>query len=332
LCCTAWSFARSRAPAANRVLHCLVPTARVPSPRCLGGRRARLIQFLDSIPCCAGILLCILADIISVLVFQFAVSPEEEDCFARESIASTAITCTVLLVFTIELSAQLVAHGRRYFVPIRPANYLDMSLIVLSVAVQVFQVTFEYSLPVYDEQGNFLPPTVKRADHPDLCANATSTSDSARTTQQTFTAVRALRLVARVGIAFRVLRAVVKIARLAQLLGGGRGKVFDGHERLISAVAIAPPLPDPRLLARQAAGLRGCVCCGDEQEEARGSSVAVPIWGKWRVVTASADSTMHMYDIVSTDVGARRGLAVADQPSNPQRGGADLVLASSPIA
>ena len=277
--------------------------------------------------CCCIILLFIFTDVISVIVFELAIPADDQDCFSRDSIPSVAITCAVLLVFTVELLAQLAAHGKRYFIPFRASNYMDVTLIVLSVAVEIFQALVEFSLPVTDDSGNYLPPVVTKSEYPALCANATSSSDSAKTTQRTFTAVRALRLVARVGIAFRVLRALVKIAKLAQLLGGSRGKRFDGHDAMVTSVVFAPPAADPA----HAKGKRPLVpsLCRGKRAAAEGQARAVPIWGKWRLLTASADSTVHMYDILSTDMGSRRG-----EPADghgPGAGTSDLVHSRSPV-
>ena len=277
-----------------------------------------MIKFLDSVTCCIIILVFICTDITSVIVFEFAIPSDDKDCFGRDSIPSVAITCTVLVVFSVELTAQLIAHGKRYFIPFRASNYMDVILILLSVVVEIFQVTVEFTLNVTDSDGHYLPPTVTKAEYPYLCGNATSASGSAKTTQNTFTAVRALRLVARVGIAFRVLRAMVKIAKLAQLLGGSRGKCFDGHDSMVTGVVFAAPLADPSLAVSKKKRRLG-IQKNTLIESSATLSKTTPIWGKWRLFTSSSDSTIHMYDILSSDTGTRKGF------EHFESGTADLV-------
>ena len=118
-----------------------------------------------------------------------------------------------------------------------------------------------------------------------MCANfsASSSSSSAGNTQKVFTAIRAARIVARIALALRILRAAIRIARMARLLGGGKPKTFKGHSQAVMDVLVTRPIPDDE------AKLRPSGAYAD----------------RYRLFTASADSTVKMYDILSDETAVK---------------------------
>jgi hypothetical protein len=182
------------------------------------------------------------------------------------------------------------------------------------------QVNLEVAIPAYDEDGRFVPITkpVRRPDHPELCANATAGSDSAKATQKTLTAMRALRLAARIGLALRMLRAVVKISKMAQLLGGDKGKAFDGHDRHLTDVVLVPPAIVAAAAAAAAAAGGQVQKEGGLREEERlvQDANSKDETNRWRLFTAAADGTIHAYDVLGIDTCPRRAVrAAGERPS-----------------
>lgn len=123
---------------------------------------------------------------------------------------------------------------------------------------------------------------LKICRYPEVCANFSkaSSSSSASNTQKVFTAIRAARIVARIALALRILRAAVRIAKLARLLGGGKPKEFHGHRQAVMDVLVAPALDD---------------------EEAK-KKLPGAYADSYRLFTASSDSTVHMYDMLSDQI------------------------------
>ncbi len=252
-----------------------------------GGRRGMLRKWMDSITACAVVLCFILVDVISSLVFDFAIPSDQKDCLGREAVAAQAITWTVLSVFTVDLVLHAVAEGRAYLYPFNLSNTCDVGIVSISVGVAAFQASVDASIPAYDTEGHYLPPSagVTERRYPALCANFSSTGggSSAGNTQTVFTAIRAARIVARIALALRILRAAVRIAKMARLLGGGKPKVFAGHRQMITDVLIAPPLSE-----EEAAGLPPGAYAD-----------------RFRLFTASGDSTVMMYDMLSDNAAGR---------------------------
>jgi hypothetical protein len=242
---------------------------------------------MDSITACVVVLCFILLDVVSSLAFDFAVPDNQKDCLGRESLAAQAITWTVLSVFAVDLALHAIAEGRAYLCPFHLSNTCDVAIVSISVGVAAFQTSVDASIPANDAEGRYLPPSagVTEERYPALCANFTSSGggSSAGNTQTVFTAIRAARIVARIALALRILRAAVRITKMARLLGGGKPKVFAGHRQMVTDVLIAPPLP----------------------EEEAGGRPPSAFADRYRLFTASGDSTVMMYDMLSDNAAGR---------------------------
>ena len=114
---------------------------------------------MDSLTVC-GIVLCfILIDVVSALVFDLAIPPDQKDCFGRQSFAESIIEWIVLGVFTIDLILHAIAEGKEYLYPFNLSNTCDVFIVGISVGVAAFQMGVDYSIPAYDASGHYLPPS-----------------------------------------------------------------------------------------------------------------------------------------------------------------------------
>ena len=133
---------------------------------------------------------------------------------------------------------------------------------------------------MYDSVSN-LDCSLSCNRYPQVCANFTaSSSSSSATTQKVFTAIRAARIVARIALALRILRAAVRIAKMARLLGGGKPKSFVGHRQAVLDVLMT------NAMTEEEAKLRPTGAYAD----------------RYRLFTASADCTVMMYDVLGDQI------------------------------
>ena len=161
--------------------------------------------------------------------------------------------------------------------------------------MSVFQIVYEYNIPALDANGRYLPVTaqVTPTRYPELCANVMSgKNENLASTQQTFTGVRALRVISRIASAVRLIRAAITFARLARLLGGSKPLKWDGHQAMVTDVCFVPP--SERKVKADQGDLRGWrkLLGWRRKEEAT-------VLHRWRFFSASVDNLVLMYDVLS---------------------------------
>jgi hypothetical protein len=129
---------------------------------------------------------------------------------------------------------------------------MDLIVVTISLGVAFYKVYYDSSVEVYDKDGKWLPPIVSTKSHPELCAEVSGTglvlgithqcinsshwssqsrslvrvlqisnsvfsetSAQASATQKSLTTIRIARMIARITLGVRVLRALVKAAKIA---------------------------------------------------------------------------------------------------------------------
>ena len=76
-------------------------------------------------------LLLVIIDLVSILIFEFAVDDDDKDCFSRMFLSEAIITFIVLFFFFIEIALRLIAHELAFF---KGAwNVFDFIVVSLSV-------------------------------------------------------------------------------------------------------------------------------------------------------------------------------------------------------
>lgn len=269
------------------------------------GWRKKLASFLDSIAFSVFTLVLILVDICVGLVFDESINPDPaiKDCYGREPVAAAIVTCFVLWIFSQEVFGQIALQGKHFFVPLgfnKVWSYLDIAIVAISVGVSAYKVTFDYAQLVFDDEGAYLPPPLRIYTETGLlyCVGMGEVGSS-KQTQKAATGFRAARVLGRIATGVRILRGVIKAARIAKKLGGNRGKKFVGHDQSVTALKIIPPVAKGAVpLWRHVSNL----CGGGDKE-----SKALDRWrasyeNKWRFISASSDCTVIMWDILGTEI------------------------------
>lgn len=230
--------------------------------------------------------------------------------------------CQVLLVFSVEMILQIMAHGKGFFWPISKMNYFDLCIVIASLAVFLFQVGTDYSQDVTDpDTGEYLPPTIKAKDYPEVCVEEVQGNAGQSAGSNAVKGLRVARIGSRIALAIRILRAVVKTARIALRLGGLKGKTFNGHEKFLTGLTVIPPL------IRDRKGwfgvIKGEVDDDDGGVHAEGGplkeSKKLEEWrtmveSKWRLITSSGDNRVMMWDILGTETRVDRDHTFEDKP------------------
>uniref|UniRef100_A0A6T8NGB6 C2 domain-containing protein n=3 Tax=Hemiselmis andersenii TaxID=464988 RepID=A0A6T8NGB6_HEMAN len=261
--------------------------------------RAKLGKLISSLPVAVAVLLCCLIDAISALYFEFGVPADQVDCFARDTVAAVAIVFFVLAVFTIELAANILASGKSFFVPFVFWNYMDFGVVTISLGVAFYKINYDLTTVVEDANGNHLPPVVSQSSHPEVCdaASGTAASSNAQTTQKSLTTIRIARMVARIAVGVRVLRAIVKASKIAARLGDlQKGREFRGHDAWVSCVECVEPtegkMPVWQKLTQKVFGAK-------ELDQLTIDEYRVQLRRRNRFFSASADGRVFMWDPTS---------------------------------
>mmetsp|Transcript_105491 Transcript_105491/g.169775 ORF Transcript_105491/g.169775 Transcript_105491/m.169775 type:complete len:948 (-) Transcript_105491:56-2899(-) len=271
-----------------------------------GGWRAKLSDFINSVAFSIFVLFLILVDISVGLYFDETINPRAQniDCYGREPLAASLVTTVVLWIFSQEVFSQILLQGRYFFIPLSTNklwSYLDIVIVAVSVGVAAYKVTFDYSQPVFDSEGLYMPPTLQLAS--DLgakyCLLDVAAAGSGKETQKGATGFRAARVLGRIATGIRILRGVLKAASIAKRLGGLRGKKFVGHDRSITALKVMAPLDTKATSLRQR--LRNVVTRDnlDTRELDAWRSVYE---SRWRLMSASSDCSVIMWDVMGTEI------------------------------
>ena len=283
------------------------------------GWKQALAKMLDSISFSVFILVLIILDIAIGLYYDDSINPSKDivDCFARESMVASIITSFVLWVFCQEIFSQFLIRGRHFLVPFSSNklwNYADLSIVAISVGVSAYKVGIDYSQDVWDSANNYIPPTLQQ----DSILGKMYCPDEAgggqgKETQKAATGFRAARVMGRIATAIRILRALVKAARIAQKLGGRRGRKYTGHDKAVVALKVMPPVEKPK---KRKSLLKGLTQLRFKSQENK----ALEAWrasyeNKWRLLTGSADCSLIMWDILGTTLRTDRSDFVDDEVS-----------------
>jgi WD40 repeat protein len=268
------------------------------------GWRRQLAIFLDSIPFSFFTLSLIVLDISIGLYYDESINPDPsiKDCFGREPLPAAIITCLVLWIFSQEVFGQVLLQRQHFFVPLgwgKAWAYLDVLIVAISVGVSAFKVAFDYQQAIINEKGAYIPPPLLAKSEEGFLYCTVSEQSSNKETQKAATGFRAARVLGRIALAIRIVRALVKAARIAQKLGGNRGKKFVGHDKSVTALKIVPPVSKMFSLWQ----IVGSLCAhGEDAELAALSQWRASYENKWRFVSSSSDCVVIMWDIMGTEI------------------------------
>ena len=276
-----------------------------------GNWRQGVAKIMDSITFSVTILCFIVLDITVGLYYDTSInSSAPEDCYQRESLVPGIVTTFVLWVFSQEVFASLIIRGRHLFVPMswqKMWNYLDIAIVAISVGVSAYKVAMDYSqeggadkkLWLKDGQETYIPAplTSDSLQGMLLCPDEASAS-TGKETQKAATGFRAARVLGRIATGVRILRGLIKAARIAQRLGGKRGKKFEGHDRAVVALKIIPPAQKKQDMSLFALGTSMMKPSHIKELEAWRRTYE----GNWRILTGSVDCTLIMWDVLGTTI------------------------------
>ena len=173
--------------------------------------RSVFADWLDSLPVFGVIVFCIILDVITGFVTDFAIAIDDKDCFGRDSEGSLFVTAFVLSIFCVELLLRMTAQGTNFVVPVRICiwNYLEVLIVFGSSAVAVMKAISDMRDEAPFPQGAEVP-VISCNEYPELCEGycgdyqETSESSSFSEARKGTTAARML---TRIAIGFRLLRA-----------------------------------------------------------------------------------------------------------------------------
>ena len=133
---------------------------------------------------------------------------------------------------------------------------------------------------------------------------------------QVFTSIRAVRIAARIALAVRILRAALKLARLYKVLGSGKPRQFVGHDRMVNDVELRPQASEA---ADQSGAWWGLWrrCGRSRPTDGEDASDRPRLKDKFRLLTASADTTVLMFDVLSDALFDRKSVAYRDDDAAP---------------
>jgi WD40 repeat protein len=277
------------------------------------GWRRQLAIFLDSIAFSFFTLSLIVVDISVGLYYDESINPDPKfkDCFGREPLPAAIITCLVLWIFSQEVFGQVLLQRQHFFVPLgwsKGWSYLDVLIVAISVGVSAFKVAFDYAQPIFNEKGAYLPPPLLEKSEEGFLYCIVSEEGSNKETQKAATGFRAARVLGRIALAIRILRAIVKAARIAQKLGGSRGKKFVGHDKSVTALKIVPPVSRTFPFWQSVGNLCAHIGEAKELDKWRASYE-----NNWRFVSSSSDCVVIMWDVMGTEIRVDPRITVHDE-------------------
>jgi WD40 repeat protein len=178
--------------------------------------RSVLAEWLDSLPVFGVIIFCIILDVSTGVVTDFAMAKHDKDCFGRDSQGSLLVTAFVLSIFCAELLLRMIAQGIDFVVPVRICfwNYLEVLLIFGSSGVAVMKAISDIRDEAPFPQGAEVPVISCNA-YPELCEGycgdfqATKELSSVTEARKGTTAARIL---TRFAIGLRLLRAGLSLS------------------------------------------------------------------------------------------------------------------------
>jgi hypothetical protein len=187
----------------------------------------------------AVIIFCIMLDVITGVVTDFAIQAADKDCFGRDSQGALFVTIFVLFIFVTELCLRMFAKGARFWVPIRDTywNFLEVLIVFGSASVAAIKAMSDET-----QEAPFPPgaetPVISCNMHPDLCEGYCGESLSSSSLGATRKGMTAARMLTRVAIGMRLVRAVMVASRIAKSFLNKKVCVYNGHEGPVNDLAV----------------------------------------------------------------------------------------------